>query len=152
MLIQISKFSIALSKTRPDSMDNQVPFHNPQPVEPIAIPQNNPQDPHVHPNNPQPVEPIAIPQYNPQDSQWPTMIAAGIMCPMCPPESAQLLNEGQLQRQYALALVQLNPCGHIYCTRCFELLLRASAQRRTRLYSIAFYSHFLVFNVFHLLF
>ena len=82
------------------------------------------------------VESPANPQNTPQDSRWPTMITAGIRCPMCPPEVAALLDEGQLERQHALAFVQLNPCGHLYCTRCFELLLRASAQRRTRAFIV----------------
>ena len=95
-------------------------------------------DANLHIDNP-PVEALAIHQNNPQDSRWPTLIAAGIRCPMCPPEVAALLDEGQLERQHALALVQLNQCGHIYCIRCFELLLRASAQRRTRVFTLLQY-------------
>ena len=71
-------------------------------------------------------------------------LRADIYCPLCSPASSALLDGGQLERQGVLSFVQLHPCGHTYCTRCFELFLLASAHVRTRS-PLHLQSHFTVY-------
>lgn len=57
-------------------------------------------------------------------------------CPLCSPQTS-LLDETVLMQTGMLSFVQLNPCGHTYCTRCFETLLLASAMTSTSVCSRA---------------
>jgi hypothetical protein len=64
-----------------------------------------------------------------QDASWATTIAPGITCRMCfISNPTTLLSAEELLLQNPLSFVQHRPCGHVYCTQCYEKLLFASAQ------------------------
>ena len=48
-------------------------------------------------------------------------------CPDCQSDAPMLLNENHLYQKGILSFVQLYPCGHTYCTRCFEKIIIKAA-------------------------
>ena len=47
-------------------------------------------------------------------------------CSDCSPNAPLLLDENQLMQKGILSFMQLLPCGHTYCTSCFESILVVS--------------------------
>ena len=63
-------------------------------------------------------------------SPWPTRLAQGITCQICVGvHPTTLVCTDELLRQKPLSFVQLYPCGHMFCNRCFENLLLTNRMR-----------------------
>ena len=114
--------------TRSSTFHPEVLLSNP-PMFPQDSDSNVNYEAHAHDNISLDSAPPAhsLPNTNSLSNSTSPRLFSDIRCPDCSSNAPFLLDEHQLMQNGILAFMQLYPCGHTYCTRCFESILVVSA-------------------------